>query len=163
MMKKKPEAASGPLIPGTYDSPTQSTTTVITIANIQTKATIRFLISIIIYLQFEKFCVRIYAFLKRSFTSCANTYLNIPKTFVIFHFLENGRKHQKRVKERLGHKRIDSTLLYIQLAEAIYGEGQSDEFISKTAKTPKEVCELIESGFEYVTEMDDLKFFKKRK
>jgi hypothetical protein len=36
-------------------------------------------------------------------------------------------------------------------------------FICKVAKTPDEVKALIENGFEYVCDLDDLKFFKKRK
>jgi len=31
------------------------------------------------------------------------------------------------------------------------------------AKTVKEACELVEAGFEYVCEMDDVKIFRKRK
>ncbi len=67
------------------------------------------------------------------------------------------------MKARLGHKRIDSTLLYVHLAEAVYGKGELDDFVCKTAKTPKEISDLIEAGFDYVTEMDGLKFFRKRK
>lgn len=40
---------------------------------------------------------------------------------------------------------------------------RDDEFVSKVAKTVKESCMLIEAGFEYVTEMDRLKIFRKRK
>jgi hypothetical protein len=50
MMKRRAEATNGSPIPATYDSPTKNTATEITIANIQTKATIKFLLSIIIYL-----------------------------------------------------------------------------------------------------------------
>jgi integrase/predicted RNA-binding Zn-ribbon protein involved in translation (DUF1610 family) len=65
------------------------------------------------------------------------------------------------VMQALGHKNIKNTLLYIQLEEALF-QGEID-YISKVAKTPGEICALIEAGFEYVTEMDGLKFFKKRK
>ena len=65
------------------------------------------------------------------------------------------------VMQALGHKNIKNTLLYIQLEEALF-QGEID-YISKIAKTPGEICALIEAGFEYVTEMDGLKFFKKRK
>ena len=42
------------------------------------------------------------------------------------------------VKQLLGHKRLDSTELYIHIARAIFGEGtDNDEFIVKVAKTPK--------------------------
>jgi hypothetical protein len=34
---------------------------------------------------------------------------------------------------------------------------------SKVAKTVKDACELVEAGFEYVCEMDDVKIFRKRK
>ena len=39
----------------------------------------------------------------------------------------------------------------------------SDEYVCKTAATVNEASELIELGFEYVTEMDGLKLFKKPK
>jgi len=62
------------------------------------------------------------------------------------------------VMQRLGHKNI---FLYAQFEEAIF-QGEN-EFISKVAKTEKEICSLIEAGFEYVTEFQDAKIFKKRK
>ena len=37
------------------------------------------------------------------------------------------------------------------------------DYVSKVAKTEKEVCKLIEAGFEYVTDFEDAKIFKKRK
>ncbi len=37
------------------------------------------------------------------------------------------------------------------------------EYTVKTAKTAEEARKLIENGFEYVTEMDGLKLFRKRK
>jgi len=39
----------------------------------------------------------------------------------------------------------------------------TEEFICKAAKNLKEVSELIESGFDYVTEMDGCRLFRKRK
>jgi hypothetical protein len=33
----------------------------------------------------------------------------------------------------------------------------------KVAKTVKEACQLVETGFEYVCEMDDVKIFRKLK
>ncbi|MDH5437457.1 MAG: site-specific integrase [Candidatus Bathyarchaeota archaeon] len=66
------------------------------------------------------------------------------------------------VKNFLGHKRIENTLLYIQLAETIFKD-VSDQFISRVAKTVKGARSLIEAGFEYVTDMNGLKIFRKRK
>jgi len=58
----------------------------------------------------------------------------------------------------LGHKRIDNTLIYTQLINF-----ESDEYTCRLAKTEKEIHELIEAGFEYVTDYGDGKFFRKRK
>ena len=65
------------------------------------------------------------------------------------------------VMQALGHKNIKNTLLYIQLEEALF-QGEQD-YISKVAKTEKDICALIEAGFEYVTEFGGAKIFKKRK
>jgi integrase len=65
------------------------------------------------------------------------------------------------VMQKLGHKNIKNTLLYIQLEEALF-QGETN-YISKVAKTEKEICSLIESGFEYVTEFEGAKIFRKHK
>jgi integrase len=66
------------------------------------------------------------------------------------------------VKEFLGHKKLDTTLLYIQIEKTLYKE-QTDEFTVKVAKTQEEITDLLETGFEYVCETDGLAFFRKRK
>lgn len=66
------------------------------------------------------------------------------------------------VKEFLGHKRIDTTLLYIQLDKVFFNEAD-DEFTAKVAKDSEEIKQLLEVGFEYVCEKDGLMFFRKRK
>jgi hypothetical protein len=38
-----------------------------------------------------------------------------------------------------------------------------DEFVSKVAWNLEEACKLVEAGFEYVTEFEGAKVFKKRK
>jgi len=65
------------------------------------------------------------------------------------------------VMRLLGHKNIKNTLLYVQLEEALF-QGES-EYISKVAKTEKDVCNLVEAGFEYVIDFQDVKIFRKRK
>jgi len=62
----------------------------------------------------------------------------------------------------LGHKSIKNTLLYVQLADAIFQEAP-DEFTTRVAKTVKGARALIEAGFDFVLEVDDLKIFRKRK
>ncbi|UCC58970.1 MAG: hypothetical protein JSW14_03460 [Candidatus Bathyarchaeum sp.] len=70
----------------------------------------------------------------------------------------NKTKDILYVKKLLGHKSINSTLLYTQL---ISFEG--DEYHSSVAKTTEEAKSLIESGFEYVCSHQDLLLFRKRK
>jgi integrase len=53
------------------------------------------------------------------------------------------------VMERLGHKSITSTQIYIKLLNT----GNREEYVSKVAVTLEEAQTLIESGFEYVTSM----------
>jgi len=63
--------------------------------------------------------------------------------------------------QALGHKNIKNTLLYIQLEEALF-QGEQD-YISKVAKSQKDICALIEAGFEYVTDFEGAKIFRKPK
>jgi len=63
------------------------------------------------------------------------------------------------VKQQMGHKKIETTLIYVQLLEL----GEDDEWTCKTATNIKEATQLIENGFQYVTEMDGIKIFKRRK
>jgi integrase len=87
-----------------------------------------------------------------------------------FHSLRHWRAtelyHQTKdplfVKEFLGHKKLDSTLLYIQLEQALYKE-DSSEFHVAIARTPEEIKKLLEVGFEYVCQKDDILYFRKRK
>jgi len=67
------------------------------------------------------------------------------------------------VKEFLGHRRLDSTLIYINIEKALFYKGKPEEFHVKIAQTPEEIKGLLEVGFEYVCEKDDLLFFRKRK
>jgi integrase len=66
------------------------------------------------------------------------------------------------VKELLGHRSINNTLLYIQIDKTLFNE-DSDEFEVRVAKDPEEIKSLLEVGFEYVCEKDGLMFFRKRK
>jgi len=58
----------------------------------------------------------------------------------------------------LGHRNIQNTLVYTHLIN-----NESDEFICKVAKTVEEAKDLVENGFEYVTEVEGVKLFRKRK
>ena len=65
-------------------------------------------------------------------------------------------------KQFLGHKKVETTLLYIQLAEAIFKEN-TDEFHVRVANKPDEIKPLLETGFEFICEKDELMCFRKRK
>lgn len=66
------------------------------------------------------------------------------------------------VKEVLGHKSIQNTMIYINLEQTTFQE-QNDEFTTRVAKSLKGARALLEAGFEYVMEMDGVKVFRKRK
>ena len=66
------------------------------------------------------------------------------------------------VKEFLGHRKVETTLLYIQLAKAIFKE-TNDEFTVRVTKDPSEIQSLLEVGFQYICEKDGLLYFRKRK
>ncbi|MEM2367011.1 MAG: site-specific integrase [Candidatus Bathyarchaeia archaeon] len=65
------------------------------------------------------------------------------------------------VKYVLGHRNINNTMIYIHLANSL--SNFSDEYHVRVARNLQEACSLIEQGFEYVTEMDGAKIFRKRK
>jgi hypothetical protein len=62
-----------------------------------------------------------------------------------------------RVKENLGHRAIQNTLVYTRLVNWECGQ-----YVSKTAETVKEASELVEVGFDYVCDVEGYKLFRKR-
>lgn len=62
------------------------------------------------------------------------------------------------VMKMLGHKNIQNTLLYTQLISF-----ESDEYHSATATTVQDAQKLVEAGFEYVCDFNEVKVFRKRK
>ena len=79
------------------------------------------------------------------------------------HFKASMEYHKSKdllyVKAVLGHKDLRTTLRYVQLL----GDLGNDEYTCKVAKNLQEASALVEAGFEYVTEMEDVKLFRKRK
>jgi integrase len=63
------------------------------------------------------------------------------------------------VKQQMGHKKLETTLVYTQLLN----QDSDEEYTCKTAKNIEEATALVENGFEYITEIDGLKLFRKRK
>ena len=66
------------------------------------------------------------------------------------------------VKTTLGHKNIESTMTYINIEQSLF-TNQTDEYYCKTATTIKEATELLETGFEYIQEIDGIRLYRKRK
>jgi len=54
------------------------------------------------------------------------------------------------------------TQIYINMEQAVFA-GNADEYHAKAVSTVAEATALIEVGFEYVTEIDGKKLFRKRK
>jgi integrase len=79
------------------------------------------------------------------------------------HFFATMLYHKTKdilfVKQQMGHKKIETTLVYTQLLQF----DKDDNYTCKVAQNVEQATELIENGFEYVTEMDGLKLFRKRK
>ena len=67
------------------------------------------------------------------------------------------------VKQLLGHKSLRNTEIYINLEQAIFSEVEDNENTTRITKTVKGARALIEVGFEFVTDMDGYKLFRKRK
>jgi len=103
---------------------------------------------------------------KRLATQHDNPRLKKIHTHTFRHWKGTTEYHKTRdiyhVRNVLGHRNINNTLLYITLENALY-QTTNDEWICKTASNVKEASQLIENGFQYVTEMDGIKIFKKRK
>jgi integrase/ribosomal protein L37AE/L43A len=99
-------------------------------------------------------------------TKIANKLKNDRILKIHFHTLRHWKATMEYAKTKdilhvmkmLGHRNIQNTLLYTQLISF-----QNDDFFSATAKTVIDAQKLIEAGFEYVCEFNDVKIFKKRK
>jgi len=91
-----------------------------------------------------------------------DTSLRTIRLYDFRHFRASMEYHKTKdllyVKKFLGHKDLRTTLRYIQLIEF-----PNEEFHSATATNVEEAQKLIEQGFEYVTEFDRVKLFRKRK
>ena len=89
-------------------------------------------------------------------------------TFVTLRHWKGTMEYHKtkdilHVMRLLGHKQIQNTLVYINLENAVFNDKRNDEFTVRVAGDVKEACDLVEAGFEYVTDMDEQKIFRKRK
>jgi integrase len=91
-----------------------------------------------------------------------NERINAINFRTLRHFKATMEYHRTRdilhVMQLLGHKSIRNTLVYTHLVD--FG---GDDFVCKVAKNVDEAKALVESGFDYVTDVDSMKLFRKRK
>jgi len=78
------------------------------------------------------------------------------------HFFGTMTYHRTKdilyTQRQLGHRNIKNTLVYTHLIQFA-----SEDYVCKVATTVEETCNLVEQGFEYVCDMDNIKIFRKRK
>ena len=65
------------------------------------------------------------------------------------------------VKYLMGHRNIQSTLHYMHIAKGLIN--YSEDYTVKVASSIEEFTELLESGFEYVSDYNEAKVLRKRK
>jgi hypothetical protein len=76
--------------------------------------------------------------------------------------LPQDKRDPHYVKQFLGHKCLSNTEIYINIKRTLF-EDQNDEFTVKVAEKPEDIKALLEVGFEYVCQKDELIFLRKRK
>jgi integrase len=78
------------------------------------------------------------------------------------HFKATSEYHRTKdilhVMRVLGHRNIQNTLVYTHLVNL-----GGDDFTCKVARSVDEAKALVEGGFDYVTDIEGMKLFRKRK
>ena len=99
---------------------------------------------------------------KRASEKLGNPNLNRITMKTFRHWKATMEYHKTKdilyVKQLLGHKNIQNTMVYVHLVNF-----ESDEWICKVAKNVDEAGKLVEAGFEYVCDFGGVKMFRKRK
>ena len=88
--------------------------------------------------------------------------MKLARNTRLFTRRSSSRFYIIHVQQMLRHRNITSTMLYITLEQGIF-QSSDDEFPVAVAKTVVEACKLVETGFNYVTEMNGARIFRKRK
>jgi len=87
---------------------------------------------------------------------------NIPMRNLRHHFATTKYDQTKDIlllKQLLGHKKLETTMFYVQLIV----HDNEEEYTVKTATNIKEATALLEAGFTYIQEIDGIKLYRKRK
>ena len=67
------------------------------------------------------------------------------------------------MKKILRHRSLLTTQRYIELYTEIYGDLNPEQYVCETASTVKEAKQLIEAGYEYVSDIDGVQLYRKTK
>jgi len=115
----------------------------------------------------ENFRKTFEALRKREVTKLNNPRLKSIHLHSFRHWKATTEYHKTKdiihVKTILGHRRIESTMKYINIESALFLTA-SDEWTCKATTNDKEAQQLIENGFEYtMTTPNGLMLFRKRK
>ena len=87
---------------------------------------------------------------------------NIPMRNLRHHFATTKYDQTKDIlllKSLLGHKKLETTMFYVQLIV----HDNEEEYTCKATNDIKEEMQLIEHGFQYVTQTGEYKLYRKRK
>ena len=74
--------------------------------------------------------------------------------------ISQGTEKNQSAKPARSQERLN-TQIYINLEQAIFEV--NEDYHVKVAETLDEACKLLEVGFEYVTDIEGKKLFRKRK
>jgi integrase len=101
-------------------------------------------------------------FKKKTATKLQDPSLSTIRLYDLRHFYATMLYYRTKdillVKQQLGHRKIETTMIYTQLVNF-----NEEEYYSATARNVQEAQKLIENGFEYVTTFDGIMIFRKRK
>ena len=100
---------------------------------------------------------------KRIAAKLRNLRLRHTITFHTFrHWRATMEYHKTRdilhVRQMLSNRNIKNTLIYTQLVDF-----KDKEHVARVAHSEKQVCKLIEAGFEFICDHNRNKIFRKRK
>jgi integrase len=92
-----------------------------------------------------------------------NPNMKTIKLYDLRHYFATTLYHKTKdilfVKQQMGHKKIETTLVYTQLLQF----EQDENYTCRVAKNIEEATKLIENGFEYIQEIDGIRLYRKRK
>jgi len=66
------------------------------------------------------------------------------------------------VQQFARHKDMKCTIRYVHLESIVYQRTENNAWTVRVSKTAEEAIELLKVGFDYVTEFEGLKLFRKR-